>query len=826
MILHSWKHAGTVAFPREVAIDFDALPEVIGIYGRNGAGKTTFLDTILAAFYLQMPFRPEPLHAQFATRGFIEVQWSIAPGGKRYRSRVNVDPVAERTEAVLYPAEGGPAIAGPLQRNYLTEIVKLLGSFDLFLCTAYTVQPSYTDKKNTFTFLLADRAERRGVFTELLGTEHYGMDQAACKDRARAVETKLTGAHALAKQWEAELTKRPAAELHLKDAHQRLDAAKTALAGAQEAHQGAVAALQAAREAKLTLAPYREQRDVLVAELHRLRVRAEEGGQALERAEAGIRAAREMADAPILREAAANEVAALQPLEAALVPLEADILALETEIGELRDRVDADRAILEDAAAIERAASDLVYLDALIETKQAELTRHMNEDSEAESAYRDWLLASADLKHKTRIRDQSLEAVAIVDTVPCGGTGVFADCRFLVNALARRVELPAEEAEVARLQEIVGPDRHPPKPCAPPIQAHLNTLKHDRLGVAKLATLLPQLVAAQSRADDLATRIHTGTQKLDDKRTQRRELVGKIGKLPELRDALRMLEPRVVVARTLDAHSATADAKRAEMTSLQTEIQGKEQQLGSVQAALGSYDEVERAIGQGDVAVVKAAGTVRQAQTAVTTLEKEVATAESAVMMLEQAAKRLETTRGEIGPLQEDLDDWTLLIKAFGPAGISTLLVDQALPEISVLATDLLRDCLGETVFAIQLTTQRASADDKKMLEVLDVMIYRDGKPIAAKDLSGGEGVLVSEALSLAIGLYNARRTGVRPYTLFRDEVGANLDVDRAPAYTRLLARALQVGGYKRVLFVSHHERALAIADARIHVVDGIPRPE
>jgi exonuclease SbcC len=826
MILHSWKHAGSVAFPREVSIDFDALPDVIGIYGRNGSGKTTFLDTILAAFYLQMPFRPEPLHAQFATRGFIEVQWSLAPGGQRYRSRVNVDPVAERTEASLFKAEGGPAIAGPLQRNYLAEIVKMLGSLDLFLCTAYTVQPSYTDKRNTFTFLLAERGERRGIFAELLGTTKYGMDQAACRDRSRAVETKLAGTAALVKQWEVELAKRPAAELHQKNTAARLDTAQVALAGAQEAHQTAVSALQAAREAKLTLTPYREQRDVLVAELHRLRTSLTAAEGALGRAEAGIAAARAVAESPAKREALVTEIAGMLPLEAALVPLEREILTLETEIGELEERAVADRPILAQAQAIERASAEVTIIEERITEKEAELARHMNEDSEAASAYRDWLLIRNDLQHQVSMRDQAREQVAIIDTVPCGAEGIYAACRFIKNAAAVKLELPTFEADVAKLELLVGEARREPVPCAPPVKEHLRQLHDQRREQVLLCSELDKLRTAQGRADDLATWIENGARKLDDRRTQQRELKGRIATLPALKDALKMLEPSVVVARTLDAHSATAEAKRAEMGGIQDEIGRKEQQLAGVQAALADYDRIERALGEGDVEVVKAAGTMRQAQTALSAVQKEAHAADQNMLMFEEMARRLAAGQAETVPLQEDLDDWSLLAKAFGPAGIATLLVDQALPEISALATDLLRDCLGETVFTIQLLTQRASADDKKMLEVLDVVIYRDGKQIAVKDLSGGEGVLVSEALSLAIALYNARRTGARPYTLFRDEVGANLDDQRAPAYTRLLARALQVGGFKRVLFVSHHVQALALADARIHVVDGIPRPE
>lgn len=171
--------------------------------------------------------------------------------------------------------------------------------------------------------------------------------------------------------------------------------------------------------------------------------------------------------------------------------------------------------------------------------------------------------------------------------------------------------------------------------------------------------------------------------------------------------------------------------------------------------------------------------------------------------------------------MQSDLDDWALIARSQGATGIPALLVDRAVPEISERSTEMLKECLGERLFTIALITQKPDAKEKKLLETLECVVTRDGKPMDIELLSGGEGVLASEALSIAIGLYNADRAGRRAYTLFRDEVGAALDIDRAPAYTRLLARAAKLGGFNQVLFVTHHERALNLADARLEIANG-----
>jgi len=822
VILHHYRHAGTVAFPDEIVVDFDRLPAVVGVRGKNGSGKTTFLDTLVAAFYLQMPYRPEPLHAQFATRGYIDVIWSREPGGKRYRSRINVDPEAGRTEAVLYPAEGGPALAGPLQRNYLAEIGKLLGPLDLFLCSAYTTQQSYTSGKNALTFLLADRAARRGVMADLLGLSSFGMWQAGVKDKIKATETRLNGLQSLARQWESELARRPGTEDLVASVNRRLAEATVVLERAQADHQEAQVALQEAREAKKALIPHQQQHDVLVAEITRLRRRETALAAEIAAAQEAIARANRAAHAPAEREKLLGEIAGLAPAETQLPGVEAELLEIETELeGVIRD-ANADTALLARRAEIEAAVEEIRGLDQELEQAAGAYDVQMTADSAALSAYRDWLVQKMAWQQEARALAADQEAAATIETVPCGGSGDFARCRFLVNADAARTRLPEATARVTQLQADVGEDRTEPVPLAPQLKARIEQLKASRAALGALAAKSVALEMARTRVDGLHDRADALNRRREDKRTRRTDLAAEVARLKPLRTALEILTPLVAVARTLEAHLATAQAKDQEIVVLREELVERSGRLAVADAALADLPKITAAVVGGDTAVLRGAAAVREAQTIVTTLTRESGVVQMKLQALDEVQVRLDDARTQIGPLQTDLDDWTLLNKALSPAGIPALLVDQALPEISALATDMLRDCLGEALFTIQLVTQKPSADDKKVLEVLDVLIYRDGTPMKVENLSGGEGVLVSEAISLAIALINARRAeSTRSYTLFRDEVGANLDVDRAPAYTRLLARAVKLGGFDRVVFVSHHVAALDLAEAQVEIRDG-----
>jgi len=89
-------------------------------------------------------------------------------------------------------------------------------------------------------------------------------------------------------------------------------------------------------------------------------------------------------------------------------------------------------------------------------------------------------------------------------------------------------------------------------------------------------------------------------------------------------------------------------------------------------------------------------------------------------------------------------------------------------------------------------------------------------------ELSGGQFVLVNEALNLGIAMYNARRgEGVRYEMLFRDETIGALDNHNGVEYVRMLRRAMEIGGFHQVVFISHTPGVWELADRVLEVKDG-----
>jgi exonuclease SbcC len=108
---------------------------------------------------------------------------------------------------------------------------------------------------------------------------------------------------------------------------------------------------------------------------------------------------------------------------------------------------------------------------------------------------------------------------------------------------------------------------------------------------------------------------------------------------------------------------------------------------------------------------------------------------------------------------------------------------------------------------------------DDFSIRVLDNQRGGESRDIA--DLSGGEQVIVAEALSNAICIYVNTRSAMPVRTCWRDETTGALDPENAARYLAMLRKVQVLGGFHHIVFISHNADAAAQADAQIQVHDG-----
>ena len=196
-------------------------------------------------------------------------------------------------------------------------------------------------------------------------------------------------------------------------------------------------------------------------------------------------------------------------------------------------------------------------------------------------------------------------------------------------------------------------------------------------------------------------------------------------------------------------------------------------------------------------------------------IDEQLKRARDAHAKAEALAKKLE-------PMEAELAEWRWLGRGLGREGVQALELDAAGPQVSGLANELLADAYGSR-FQIRFETQAAKADGKGVKETFDVVVVdtEKGREGNGEDLSGGEKVIVGEALGLAVGLFHAQAAGVSLGTVVRDETVGALDPENGEKYLAMLRAFLRVGHVHQLLYVAHNPALIDMADAVVHIEDG-----
>jgi exonuclease SbcC len=295
----------------------------------------------------------------------------------------------------------------------------------------------------------------------------------------------------------------------------------------------------------------------------------------------------------------------------------------------------------------------------------------------------------------------------------------------------------------------------------------------------------------------------------------------------------------VVLGEDLAAADQAEARTTAELEAVERELaaerlaaaERERQATARLEEARRAASEAARALqaaGEGDVDEEGARAAAREASAARQDLERELRVADQELAGLavrleeaERSAAAADEHEASAREAEGEVADWQLLERGLGRDGIQALEIDAAGPEVARITNELLEACYGPR-FSIGFETLREKRSARgEFVEAFDVKVYDGGRDRPVEALSGGERVVVGEAIGLAIAIFNARRSGVRWETLFRDETAGALDPKNASAYADMLRRALSLGGFYQVVFVAHQAEVVERADVVLEVTGG-----
>ncbi|MCW5893319.1 MAG: hypothetical protein KIT14_22625 [bacterium] len=843
MILHSIRFRGIAAPWRqlEASLDFDRLGDGLHcLVGRNGKGKTTFLElTGPASTFLKFPSYDEAFidHIAPGVRdAFSELVFEV--DGVVYRTRVQADPQFDggkgKTEAYLWRLddETWTPIAGPLVNDFRAAIKAILPDERVFMASVFACQggdgsllrKKKADAKDTFMAMLGTSTQPLAVLT--------GKTSDAMLPELERVRTKKADAERRRDRATALLGEVSTIET-------TLVARDAALGEARREHEGAVAALGLARD---TLARVDAKARARVDERQRFaRTRDEATARAtaldgrlttlratLAEEEAILSAAAALPDVET-RLAAERAVDDVAPVAEEIARLDARRTQLLTDHQRVKGELEKARAAAAAAAGVDAAERDLAAKQAELARLKTAIDEHDARTATLEAA------ADAELDTKTkrlRLAERRADFAprrTLLDRIP--GVPECAACPLTAEARAASDTLQAIEAELATLPPAVDGT-----PAGDALRAHRTTLsdltgQRSRLQEA-IATASADLARRQAQRDTaatvepltaaLATIVADGAAVRDSLTAQRAKRVALEEQARTAREALEATQAELarVAARLPEATSARAVLAETEAAATAARIDAERAATELAEHPVIATTAEQAAATTAEQREREEAAALRHAETARQETTQQLARLSGEREGLGDIAGDLAAAVEREAALTTDIADLTLLERALGRDGVQALEIANAGPAVQAHANNLLM-VAGWGRFQLSIETTVPTKDRKKMKEVFEIRILDAEADRAGGRGSGGEMVLIEEALRLGIAIYNAERSGYAMRTLWRDETAGALSPENADAYIAMLRHAMRLGQFTRCLFIAHQPEVWRQADSRIFIEGG-----
>lgn len=772
MTLETLTIHGLLRFENTVTVDFRELPAgVIAVVGQNGSGKTSLLESAPAALYRQFPTRPDHELFDYAhgRDGYLEATF-VLEGRGQYRARVNVDGLRRTSDAVL------EQITGDGMRQVLND--GKVSTYDLAVARIFPpavvlYASAFATQNRSGSFATVDRKTRSKLFTALLNLDHYEqmaqvgrtagglVADGIVKLEARRDILRRETAPGQREALEAEIARLDSAQRAAWEAHtlatDTVGRLEAEAAALQAGVEQAIAAAERQRSCQQQLSDLDAQREVLSRRASQLQNDAITARQRLDQEHA-----RGLADIDVRLTKNAElltDAEAIRQATRLYDETEASLVIARDAVTEAQDLVDtAARAVQEATAAL-----------ATLETAQRDL-------------------------QATRT------TAAMRDSVPCGGAEGFADCRFLTNATAAAARIHTLAAAITDAADagprvtLAGETHSAARAALAARQRYVTQLSEQRQRASTKAQLRDKLAAAEARIVELE---HHKADLIAGATVARERIAYDLAlRLKACGDDQASLADRRQVTAAALA-SATADLAAAEPARLKATTVAAQLTLARKDVEQATKDSAQAEAGLQVLARRRDA--------------------------LNALGAQLADVEARLATLGTELLQWQLLAKALGREGLPVLEIDAAGPTVSAICNDLLMASFGAR-FAVELVTQEAKASGKGLKESFELKVFDNQQGGDARDLgdlSGGEQVLVDEALKNAIAIYMNQRNEAPLRTLWRDECSAPLDADNSIRYMQMLKRVCQIGGFEKAIVVTHDAAAAALADAQIRVADG-----
>ena len=460
--------------------------------------------------------------------------------------------------------------------------------------------------------------------------------------------------------------------------------------------------------------------------------------------------------------------ASWKPLLAEVETLKQRLRKADGEITETKRQIGRDETLLTG----NKDLTDLTERGTTLANRIQELHRQIREIQGLEASNRDAERTVQALDSELRNNLAELERLRVereeLALVPCRGEGPYASCPKIGRAIEAGQRIPTLEGEVATLSIEVEVQRGS----------------------------LVQIATPSSELNRTLEGCERDRRKIDQERQRYEELRAvEVRREERLKGLDRLNQARVELTEEL----ARKESALSEFADLDARVQASRREFEDTGRRIISCRHERDSL------------IARQAQI------------KQRQEQMEAARTRLAQVEADLGAERTEQEDYNYLARVFGPDEIQLCEIQAAGPQVSILVNSLLEGCF-DNKFEIRFRTQRPKADGRGMVDDFDVEVRNKNldRTCLVDELSGGQFVLVNEAVNLGIAIYNMRQgEGIRYETLFRDETVGALDAANGKEYVRMLRRAMDLGGFHQVIFICHAPLVWELADRVLSVGNG-----
>jgi len=762
----------------EIAIDLSSLRGLIALTGPNGAGKTTFLDNLHP--YRLMPsktggnYTPGAFSFYNETYGMAEKEFMFEMAGLKYRSLLYIDQARNKQEAYLYVED--PENVGnwkPVNRDgkvstYDKALEALVGSPRLFFNSIFRCQDA--PRINTY---------RKGVVKDILAELLLLSDIQARGKNAKAVVDLIDD---LSEKEKAKALVLEPQALGIEEIKRQLEQAREEMKSVAADLIGATAREEAIRKELQAV-------EVEASKIESLE-RSHQEKKGLERATV------ERIETDCLR---------LDDLSDKHYEKHGAYRQKMARLRKIMDNRQVIRSKAEEEAALSAGQEDLLARLNAVVGELAEARKHKDEAEKlrGQAGRLEVQQARKVSEHRARITALEKEVARIRESrellrgLPCTEETLKA-CPVYKATAEEGEKLPSLTSELERARTGTGEDEQIAREIAE-FNSRIGTLlvKSDTSGLAKEhEDINKELSAVKSQLED--TKRYT---KL----------------LPELQTAEETLAAVETEWKESRAdHINAVEVTIGEVDSLENEVLILRETLASLEVQIRNANHAKER-------TVQLKNDFKTAQEQVNLIRERQLEIKGRIAGLEQTAetavnagKQLAEISGRIEALKSERELWAIVQKAFSNDGIIALEIDDAGPHIAGLANRLLESCYGPR-FVVKIITQDMK-DDGTAAESFDISVVdnESGTVSSLHDKSGGEKTWVEDAVTKAIALFHAERSGKRYATLMTDERDGALSSDAKRNFFRMKTEVLNLGGFASEFFISHTPDAQDMADYRL----------